>query len=385
MPRGWLGVPAHLAGMSPTQHRRPAGSPASTGGQFAAGQQDESTVDLTSPASTAVLDRTPVSDEVAAEVFDRVDRVARASDRRTGLSRQVADLDVEDVRQEALAQWLHDRQHGRRAIEDDAAYARTSAYFVAARYGDRMRAEDRRANRMLRAWEDEFTQQHGRLPSIRERDAQAQTILSRWADRRHLPSRDFHQRSISGQERPWSGYLTEDGDDPLANRAVAGDSSSVHTTLNPSAVDVDESRPVMSVEAGSWTAAALSLADGSNGEKRQAVQARRISCAALAEARQAPMPQVGCLSHAAAASANTRLYRYPGGVSGAIATWRSGETDPGTDALFAPFGGDIDEAQRDQVCDLLELGDPKTLWNSAAWISDEHNTATVRRIVAKAG
>ena len=369
--------------------RRPAGSPRSAGGQFAPDERAESDIDLSSTGTTTALldhvDAEGIDPDHVAAVFAGTDRVARSSDRRTGLSRQLADMDHEDVRQQALLQWWSDRQRGDKIIRNDGAYARTSAYFVAARYGDRMRAEDRRALRMLRAWESDTTQELGRFPTRREVDAQAQAILDRWPDRRHLPSPGFHHRNLTGQETAWSAFITADGDDLLSNLATAGESSSVHTTLGSAPVDVDESRPPMSVEPGSWSAAALSLAEGTNGAARQQVQARRISCAALAELRRAPMPQVGCLSHAAAASANTRLYRYPGGVDGAITTWRAGGTDAGTEALFAPFGSDLDDARRDQVCDLLELGEPKTLWNSAAWVADEHNVDTVHRIVTRAG
>lgn len=357
------------------QNRHPAGSPRSIGGQFAGSARSESDLDLGSGVAT-------LDPELVREVFVKTGEIARHADQKMGTSRLTADWDADDIQQEALLQWWRDQ--GRREIPSHVGYARTSAYFLATKIGDKMRAEDRRANRMLRAWEGRFEQEHGRSPSVRERDAHAAEILSRWPDRRHLPSRDFHHRSIGGQEVGWQAWVTEDGDDLLANLAARGDSSSVHAMTRPgSLVECDESRAGLSVAEGSWQAAALSLATGTGTEEKvRQVQARRISCAALAEARRAPMPRVGSLSHAAVSKANLRLQRYSGGIRGAIATWRAGEFDEGTEALFAPFGGNVDEGGRDDICDLLELGEPKTLWNSAAWVADENNTGTVRRIVA---
>jgi hypothetical protein len=367
------------------QNRRPAGSPRSSGGQYAAGRQAESGLDLGGGVATAV----PVAGidpDLAAEVFRATGEAASFADRRVGLSRRLADVDAEDLRQDALLQWWSDRARGHR-IDCDSGYARTVARFQAAKLGDRMRAEDRRANKMLHAWQDQFVQRHGRLPTRAEVDEQAASVLCRWPDRRHLPAPDCHKRDLLGGEVSWNAFLNAEGESMLESLATNGQNSSVHGLRRPGCLAlVDETRPATSVSAGSWQSAALSLAEGNHREdKVQLVAARRISCAALAESRRAPMPQVGRLTHAAAASANTRLQRYPGGVTGAIATWRSGETDGGTEALFAPFGSGLDEGDRDDVCDLLELGgNAKTLWNSAAWIADEHNTDAVRRIVARA-
>ena len=362
----------------PFQNRHPAGAPRSIGGQFADGARAESSLDLGS--SVATLDP-----ELVREVFEKTGEIARHANQKMGTSRQIADWDADDIAQEATAQWWYDHTRGHQ-IADHVGYARTAAYFVATRIGDKMRAEDRRANRMLAGWEGQFEQEHGRHPTGRERDAAAASIRSRWPDRRHLPSVDFHHRRIAGQEVGWQAWVTEDGDDLLSNLASRGDNSSVHALTHPGGlVEVDETRDPLSVAEGSWQAAALSLATGTNGvEKVRQVQARRISCAALAEARNAPVPLVGSLTHAAVSKANLRLQRYPGGIRGAINTWRSGEFDAGTEALFAPFGKDLDEGDRDDICDLLELGEPKTLWNSASWIADENNTATVQRIVASA-
>ena len=357
------------------QNRHPAGSPRSIGGQFADTARPESDLDLGS--SVATLDP-----DLIQEVFDKTGEIARHADQKMGTSRQTGDWQADDIQQEALLQWWQDQ--GRRDIPNHVGYARTSAYFVATKIGDKMRAEDRRANKMLAGWRARFEQEHGTHPTQRQVDEQAADILRRWPDRRHLPSRDFHHRSIGGQEVGWQAWTTDEGDDLLANLASRGDNSSVHALSRPgNLVDVDETRDPMSVDEGSWQAAALALATGTGTEEKvRQVQARRISCAALAEARQAPMPQVGCLTHAAVSKANLKLQRYPGGIQGAIETWRSGEFDAGTEALFAPFGKDLDEGDRDDICDLLELGESKTLWNSASWVADESNTDTVKRIVA---
>ncbi|GAA3634623.1 hypothetical protein [Microlunatus ginsengisoli] len=359
-----------------TPNRRPAGSPHSTGGQYAAPTQSESHLDLGGTLA--------VEDHYRA-VFDATDDAARYADNRVGTSRRLADRDAEDLRQDALEQWWRDRQRGH-AIATDAGYARTVAHFQATKLGDRMRAEDRRANRQLAAWEIRFEQTWFRSPTRRERDAQAASILEHWPDRRHLPTAGFHTRTLSGQEVSYPGRADDRGVDLLAQLAVRGDNSSIGQVMRTGdRFDADEDRDPQPLEPGTWTTAAIALTEGSIGVSRpRRVAARRISCAALAEARKAPMPQVGCLSHAAASKASTKLRLYPGGVPGAIATWRSGEDDAGTEALFAPFGPNLDEGQRDDVCDLLELGEPRTLWFSAAWVADEHNAVTVRRIVAQA-
>ena len=369
-------APAHQGGMA-SQNRHPAGSPRSVGGQFADSVRSESDLDLGSSVAT-------FDPELIQRVFVKTGEIARHADQKIGMSRQTADWDADDAQQEALLQWWQDQ--GRREITDHVGYARTSAYFVTTKIGDKMRAEDRRATRMLAAWKARYEQEHGKHPSQRELDAQAADIVSRWPDRRHLPSRDFHYRSMGGQEVGWQAWVTDEGDDLLANLASRGSSSSVHALSRPgNLVEVDESLDPLSVEEGSWQAAALSLATGTGREEKvRQVQARRICCAALAEARQAPIPQVGSLTHAAVSKANLKLQRYPGGIRGAIATWRTGEFDGGTEAMFAPFGKDLDEGDRDDICNLLELGEPKTLWNSAAWVADANNTDTVKRIVARA-
>lgn len=376
-----------------TQSRRPAGSPNSVGGRFAPEIRGESALELGGTAGPSRTEHRPgaaipvgVEDAWVEEVCAAARTAAVFADRRSGTSRLLADRDAEDIAQEALLQWWYDRGRGHR-IDNDAAYTRTAARAIASRVGDRMRAEDRRANQLLHRWEEAFQQAHARQPSPRERDAEAASILARWKDRRHLPSKDFHRFSADGAERhfDWMWPDTDRGEIPVPAAADGTSEASLAGNQAP-LVDVIEDRPAMSVEPGSWTAAALSLAAGENGvQKREKVAARRISCAALAESRSAPMPQVGCLSHAAVSAANTRLGRYRGGVPGAIATWRAGETDAGTDALFAPFGPSLDEGARDRICDLLELGDPKTLWNSASWIADEHNAGAVTRIVASTG
>lgn len=350
-------------------------------GRYAPGAagRDESATELIPSSADAIRNEvwgTPVTDggltdnwddpEFGAEILAFTQRRAKRAAERVGYTRQQQGADADDIAQDALLDLVKARAAGRR-IENQRAYLSTVAKNVAAQMGDRIRKEDRAALVQLRAACERHEQIHDRAATALEVDAFARDILERWPDRRHLPSRDFYRRpqSIAGVEV----NVTSAED---AHQTRAGHLNDGLTNLRGD--------PGPSVDASSWTALAMwcSTEDNQVGTLHDT---RMLAYAAMAERARSPQPRIASIPRNKAYELRHTVADH-GGAASVVQTWMRGEDDPGTEALFAPFG-DLEPHERDQVCNVLTSSGSdgaQQLWDSAIALADRRNMGRVERL-----
>lgn len=262
--------------------------------------------------------------------------LATAHQAASRAARQVGSTDrgysVEDVAQDALVALLARQARGV-VVANPHAYVTTAARSAAVQAGRRIRSEDLRAYRLLRARSAALAQQRGRPLTVREEGALAAEIRSTWPDPRRRPRVDF-VLVVRAREVPVASFS-----EPVA--------------------PVEGRTP----EWGSWLDRALDFTEGQAPDLRSA---RRLAWNAIAESRSAPLIRGPHLPQRRVTAARILFPRGAGAVE-AAQKWRHGALPgPESRVLFSPWrGATPDDRQRvvDVLLSLRTVADG--LWASA--------------------
>lgn len=267
--------------------------------------------------------------------FDEVLAQSRVTARYFAFRNRRTDC-ADDIVSDTVLEVLQEFARGRH-IPNAGALTATVAKRQAYRYIDRDAHHTAlTARRKLAAWEYAFMQEHGRSPSTRESEAEAERIrMARPPGQR--PSPGFQQT-----QEPVSLHADDD--------ALYAQLTETPARPDVAPVDSEAALVVDAIEAkGSYSRA----------------DARRNIWNILAGNDAPAVATRSVDDDRAHRAAVTRA----GGAAAVAAAWARGETaeaDPATEGLFAPFGN-VPEKAREQVVTLL-LGHPQYadhIWDSA--------------------
>lgn len=198
---------------------------------------------------------------------------------------------------------------------------------------------DRAVVRALSETASARAEELGRDLTGRETQELANQIRQHWHDPKHRPSRNFLQRARMAR---MGSILDDEGSTIEGVSPWAAEGASAEP-------DTPAGRAEAALNAGRARAARVEAWD------------------TLAQGVGAPEVARASRSTSTAAACRRIMADYPGGVHGAVDTWRRAEQDEGTVALFAPFGPDLDEEGADAVCAMLsahpDIADD--LWDAA--------------------
>ncbi|MCC3299471.1 hypothetical protein [Arthrobacter caoxuetaonis] len=320
--------------------RVPQGVPA--GGQFAA------TAHAESPLSLALENFAP-SETILQQAY----KSSRYWADRYGLNRKSNVVEVDDVAQEALVRMFENVSRDVE-IKDWKKYMTGMASNVAGSSTETFyRHENRVAYRLFEERCQEIINREQRMPTTAEENAIEKDILDNWHDPRHKPGKNF--RIAFTVERSLDATSNEDMSGSFADTLAA-----VEQTRN---VPVD-----------SYMDRAFDALDEKGVASK--AKARRLVWNALAEGTGVPLSREGSLSQRHVTRYRAVMNKHEGGIMAACNDWAHGNDNEATEALFAPFGADLDVEGQEKVVDMLErLGAEKALpmWESAiSYANNKH-------------
>lgn len=286
----------------------------------------------------------------AAEVMHLAGTAAR---RYRGAFDHLRTLSHEDIGQEVVAEYWTLHRSGKQP-SNLRQWVNRVTYIQLNKRGTVSHGATRAGLKRLKEWEDTYRAEHdGRTPSSSERNTAAEEI----------------RESFPPQQRPWRDYQHLASESLASTENLLAAAEHAHTD--------DDEEGAGQVVPDSWSDAALSLRGGDASQQRQC---KRVLAAALCEQRNAPMPLLGNASTTTAGRWRSILANHPGGVSGAISAWKTGEDTPrATEALFGPWGRDLSIREQSQVIDLLDStkGAADSIWDSARLFTDRANTPSI--------
>ncbi|MCC3292830.1 hypothetical protein [Arthrobacter sp. zg-Y1110] len=322
--------------------RVPEGVPA--GGQFAATTHAE-------PSLTLSLESYGLSAEA---ILKQASDSARYWQARMGQKAKSNTVDADDITQETVLITLKAIQE-RKNIENLRGWVnRTARNFTSQSTQTVFRAEDRVAYRLFEEKCQEIINREQRMPTVAEEKAIEQEIFDTWHDPRHKPSKAF--RIATTVERSLDANTSED--------EMSG-------SMGASLVAVEQ---MANVPVDSYMDRAFDALDEKGVASK--AKARRLAWNALAEGTGVPLSREASLSQRHVTRHRSVMSKHEGGIMAACNDWAQGNDNAATEALFAPFGEDLDVEQQEKVVDMLErLGAEKAqpMWESAiSYANNKH-------------
>lgn len=297
-------------------------------------------------------------------------------------------MDADDLAQDGVLTLL-ERQANGVEIANPKAYIHTSIRGVAGNAGSRVRQEDRAALKQHVAACRDAESRLGRELTASESDAIAKHIRDNWHDQDRKPSKNFTQ---------YAGAMEVSVDGAVAGHGESDGYGTSAEFLHQHGVFEEPDQASRNAQPGSFTDRSLDAIEGHGGTKRDA---RHMLWNALAEnAESVPMVAAGTLSQNKVTAARALMAEYGSGpkaaervradggtakeiaavalaaaINDALATWDRGETDEGTEALFAPWGEttpDVRDAIAAQIRRFPKHAEG--MWGSALSLANNRNS-----------
>ena len=311
------------------QLRRGRGIP--EGGEFASHLRTEDDVELQTMGE-ATTSRTLLSDSEAL-LFSR--RAVKYWGWKNGA--YLSDRD--DIAQDAIVSVLSSRSNGAVVGLTPGLISSAAGHAAAKSINTKrvMRAEEARADALLRGQIVDIERAQRRHLSNREIDNMAKIIRDTWPDQRHRPTEGFH--------RPVERVSFDSDEGQEISEFLAATDSEPAT-------------------------AARELADSVDAGEIDKSTARRRAWNAMSV--DSGIPQAAPIADAKSARLAQRNVRDAGGALAVAGAWNDGVRNAGTDALFAPFLVSDDESRKAVVDHLLsrpQVAD--RLWAATAYASGD--------------